>query len=207
MKSLKLISSSLFVLFAAGFVNAQAEADNTSDKSISFGVKAGVNFASFTSTSDGFTDKKARVGIHAGVISEFPISDMVSIQAEAVYSQQGYKLASEGVLSDDAVEYQLDYINVPVLAKIYLVEGLSIEAGPQFGFKVNEQIDNEPLQNGGDSDRDAIEDFEFGMAAGLSFQTNMGLFFSGRYNRGFTDLVKGQNFQNQVIQISAGYKF
>lgn len=207
MKSLKCITTGMFVLFAAGYMNAQAEADNTADKSISFGVKAGVNFASFTSTSDDFTDKKARVGIHAGVLSEFPISDMFSIQAEAMYSQQGYKLASAGVLSDDSVEYQLDYINVPVLAKIYLVEGLSIEAGPQFGFKINEEIDNETFEDGGDSERDAVEDFEFGMAAGLSFQTNMGLFFTGRYNRGFTDLVKGQNFQNQVIQISAGYKF
>ncbi|HEX8562628.1 MAG TPA: porin family protein [Flavobacterium sp.] len=207
MKSIRTITAGMFALFGVASMSAQAEADNTADKSISFGVKAGVNFASFTSTSDGFTDKKPRVGIHAGVVGEFPLSDMVSLQAEAMYSQQGYKLASEGVLSDDAVEYQLDYINVPVLAKFYLVEGLAIEVGPQFSFKINEEIDNDSFEDEGDSDRDAINDFDFGMGAGLSFQTNMGLFFSGRYNRGFTDLVDGQNFQNQVIQISAGYKF
>ncbi len=209
MKALKLITTGLFALFS-GIATAQEEGDNTNDKAVSFGVKGGVNFATFVSGDDDFDSPDSRTSFHVGVLAEMPITDMFSVQAEALYSGQGFDLDFEGPDNDNA-EVQLDYINVPVLAKFYLTKGLSIEAGPQFSFLVNEEFDFNPNSDDGDIDLEdtpfEAEEFEFGMAAGLTFQTDMGLFASGRYTRGFTDIYNDANIQNSVFQISVGYKF
>ncbi|MDV6167957.1 porin family protein [Flavobacterium sp. DG1-102-2] len=205
MKNLFKTLSAAALLFAGATVYAQ-DPSNT-NMSPSFGVKGGVNFA--TVTGDDFDSPDSRTSFHVGLLAEFPLAEIFSLQVEALYSGQGFKSDVNGGIfgGEGKVEYQLDYINVPVLAKVYLIEGLSIEAGPQFSFKVNEEIDADANADGGDLDVNEAEDFEFGVAAGLTFQTKMGLFATGRYNLGITDVVKDQDIKNSVFQIGIGYKF
>lgn len=204
MKVSKIAAAALFCFTAANFANAQNEADNTADMAVSFGVKGGVNFA--TITGEDVDSPDSRTSFHVGAVVEFPLSDMFSIQAEAMYSGKGFDFDIEGPDGDNA-ELQLDYIDVPVLAKVYITEGLSIEAGPQFSFLVNEEVDVNPNSNSGDLNLDEAESFDFGIAAGLTFQTNMGIFASGRYNIGLTDVYTDSDIKHSVFQISLGYKF
>ena len=203
MKLFKLLTVSALLL--AGAVTYAQDPSNRS-MSPSFGVKGGVNFANIT--GDDFDDADGRTSFHVGVLAEFPLAEIFSLQVEALYSGQGWKsnVTIPGIV-DEEVEYQLDYINVPVLAKVYVFEGLSLEVGPQFSFKVNEEFDNDPTGDGGDYDLDEAESFEFGVAAGLTFQTKMGLFATGRYTQGMTDVVKDVDAKNQVWQLGIGYKF
>lgn len=203
MKSLKIIAATLFFASSLTAV-AQNEADNSKDMSPSFGVKGGVNFA--TVQGDDFDSPDSRTSFHVGALVEFPMSEMFSIQAEALYSGKGFDFDVEGPDGDKA-ELQLDYIDVPILAKIYVIKGLSIEAGPQFSFLVNEEVDFNPNSGDGDLDLDEAETFDFGIAAGLTFQTEMGLFATGRYTYGFTDVYKDVDVHNSVFQIGLGYKF
>jgi hypothetical protein len=203
MKSIKFLIAAWFTGFA---LNAQTvdESSNTDSMAASFGVKGGVNFANVTGND--FESPDSRTSFHVGVVGELPISEMFSLQAEAMYSGQGFETNIPGE-DDQNIEYQLDYINVPVLAKIYLTDGLSIEAGPQFGFKVNEEIDSDPNNNPGDIEVDEAESFDFGLAGGLTFQTQMGLFASGRYTYGVSEIISDADVHNSVFQISLGYKF
>ena len=207
MMKLSKLFSACALIGAVAVSNAQGNDSNTDSMSPSFGVKGGVNFA--TITGDDFESPDSRTSFHVGVLAEFPLADIFSIQAEALYSGQGFKTNIDGGLlgGDGDIEYQLDYINVPVLAKVYIIEGLSVEVGPQFSFKVNEEFDADPSDDPGDYDLDEAEDFEFGAAAGLTFQTDMGLFASGRYNIGLTDIIKDVDAKNSVFQIGIGYKF
>ncbi|MDI1256752.1 MAG: porin family protein [Flavobacterium sp.] len=200
MKTIKLISTAALILLIGTTGNAQTTT-TTTGKTTSFGVKGGVNFANVR--GDDFDGPNARTSFHVGVLAEFPLTDAFSVQTEALYSGQGFQTDIEG--SDGKIEYKLDYINVPVLAKIYLTDGLSIEAGPQFSFKVSEQIDDEGAAGG--TDTDEAESFDFGVAGGLTFQTSMGFFASGRYTLGLTDIIKDQDAKNTVFQIGVGYKF
>lgn len=203
MKVLKFLVTGI-LFFGASAIHAQNEADNKTDRTASFGVKGGVNFANII--GDDIGDQSSRTSFHVGVVGELPLADIFSLQAEVLYSGQGFKLKDPLVGSDDQ-EYQLDYINVPVLAKLYFTKGLSIEAGPQFSFLVNEEFDTDPDNDPGDTELDEAADFDFGVAAGLTFQTEMGLFASGRYTYGFTDVIEDYDVQNSVFQISIGYKF
>ena len=205
MKLLKLITASS-ILLTAMTANAQ-EADNTTSRQPSLGVKGGVNFA--TVTGDDFDSPDSRTSFHVGLVGELPLADILSLQVEALYSGQGFKSDIDGGLigGDGKVEYQLDYINVPVLAKIYATRGLSFEVGPQFSFKVNEEIDSDANDDGGDLDLNEAKDFDFGIAGGITFQTDMGLFATGRYIYGVTEIVEDTDVKNSVFQIGIGYKF
>lgn len=202
MKTLKFLTAAF--LFG-GFLTATAQEASPSTSGVSFGVKGGVNFANVT--GDDFEGPNARTSFHVGVLVEFPLTDMFSIQTEALYSGQGFESEIDGIGTSDNIEYQLDYINVPVLAKIYLTDGLSIEAGPQFSFKVNEEIDADPNNNPGDFDLDEAESFDFGVAGGLTFQTGGGFFATGRYTYGLTDIIKDADVKNSVFQLGVGFKF
>lgn len=210
MKSIKVFTVGAMLLSAIAISNAQStptttdESNNADSMAASFGVKGGVNFA--TVTGDDIDSPESRTSFHVGVVGELPISEMFSLQAEVLYSGQGFETDIEGE-DNSKVEYQLDYINVPVLAKIYVLKGLSIEAGPQFSFKVNEEVDSDPNNNPGDTNVDIAEDFDFSVAAGLTFQTEMGIFATGRYNMGITDIVEDLDVKNSVFQIGLGYKF
>lgn len=205
MKLLKLITASS-ILLGAMTASAQ-EADNTTSRQASLGVKGGVNFA--TVTGDDFDSPDSRTSFHVGLVGELPLADILSLQVEALYSGQGFKTNIDGGIigGNGKVEYQLDYINVPVLAKIYATRGLSFEVGPQFSFKVNEEIDSDANDDGGDINLNEAKDFDFGIAGGLTFQTDMGLFATGRYIYGLTDIVEDADVKNSVFQIGIGYKF
>ncbi|HIB36970.1 porin family protein [Mesonia sp.] len=144
----------------------------------SFGVKAGVNLANLN--TDGDIDGKT--SFYLGAVAEFGLSESFALQPELVYSMQG------------ADELDLSYINIPVLAKYYLVEGLAVEVGPQFGFVVD------------DEDTEA-ESIDFSAAIGAEYALDMGVFFQARYNLGLTDVYDGIDSKNSVFQIGLGYKF
>jgi hypothetical protein len=199
-----LFLSTLVGIFAIAGANAQADSDL-----VQFGVKGGVNFA--TVTGDGFDSPDSRTSFNAGFVAEIPFSERFSIQPEVMYSGQGFDVKEidqdNAFDTDDNIEYQLDYIQVPILAKVYLFEGFNVQAGPQIGFKINEEIDYQPNSDAGDVDLDETEDIEFGLAAGLEYKFKSGFFIQGRYNYGFTELIKDRDIHNSVIQAGVGFMF
>jgi hypothetical protein len=208
MKLFKFFTVSALVLGTVITAQAQEDASNADSMSASFGVKGGVNFA--TLNGDDIDSPDSRTSFHVGVFAELPVTSMFSVQAEALYSGQGAEANFSGSDGDKA-ELQLDYINVPVLAKFYIIEGLSIEAGPQFSFLVNDEFDFNPNSNDGDIDLEdspfEAKSFEFGVAGGLTFQTSMGLFATARYIQGVTDVYDDADIKNSNFQLGIGFKF
>lgn len=174
-----------------------------------FGIKGGANFA--TVSGDNMENPDMRTGFNLGVLAEIPVADRFSIQPEVLYSAKGFDAAridQDNIFDNDQnVEYQLDYIDVPVLAKVYLVDGLNLQAGPSFNFKVNEEYDYAPAEDGGDLNIDEAQGFEFGGAAGLEYKFNNGFFIQGRYNYGFTEIYEDSDVHNSVIQAGIGLLF
>jgi len=189
------------MLMTTTFISAQ--------EYVYFGVKGGVNFSSFTGDGfDAFDDPEGRTAFHLGLLAEIPVGERFSIQPEVLYSAQGYDILSREDAND--VEFQLDYITVPILAKFYLFDRFSLEAGPQIGFLVNDEIDTNPTGDGGDieMDSDMFKTVEFGVGLGASYKIS-NFFVSGRYNLGLTDIydLEGVDAKNSVIQAGVGIMF
>ncbi|MEH6656745.1 porin family protein [Leeuwenhoekiella marinoflava] len=197
----KLFFTAILVFGTTSLIQAQSE--------LAFGIKGGVNFSNLTGDGvDGFNDDNARTSFNLGAVLEIPVTERFAVQPEVFYSGQGFDL----VQRDDAqdTEFQLNYINVPVLAKIYLVQGLYLEAGPQVGFLVDSKIDGPNATIG--LDEDNFNDIDFAGAVGVGYKFNGGLFLNARYTQGFSDVYdsgEGNGFdaKNGVFAASVGFSF
>lgn len=162
---------------------------------IDLGIKAGANFANITDASS----LSNKTGFQAGIFAGIKFTDKVGIQADMLYSQQGAEFKGG--------EFDLTYINVPIVLKYYVFQGLNLQAGPQFGFMVDDKISFDVF---GDLTRKAkAEEFDLSGVVGAGYDFPFGVRLDARYNFGFTDVSKdeGANGKNSVFSIALGYSF
>jgi len=176
MKSLRILLLGAFILFAANAVSAQ-----------SWGIRAGANISDVNGS--GF-DTSSKTGLYVGVYREIPlVKSLLFIQPEVQYSQEGFA-------TDNFKDTKIDYLTVPILAKIYAVKLLSFETGPQFGFVVSDNVDYTDVNT-----------FVPSWAFGTSLNLPLGLSINARYITGLNDTFDGPSGKNQVIQVGAAFQF
>ena len=170
-----------------------------SAQNVTFGAKAGLNFASMV--GDAAEGLDGRTSFHIGATAEFEISESFSIQPELLYSGQGYTYDFDGA----DVTGKVDYINLPVMAKFYVADGFSVEAGPQIGFlaSAKEDVDGESF------DIEDLKSTDFAFNIGAGYKVDSGLNFGLRYSMGLTDVPDSDTdgFKHSVLQLSVGYNF
>ena len=160
--------------------------------------KIGMNIADLTDVEK----SDARIGLAVGAEFEYQLTDIVSVSAGALYSMQGCK--------DDEVTVKLDYINVPLLANVYVAKGFAVKLGLQPSFKVNYKYSG----NGASFDGDEMDwapkanGVDLSIPVGVSYEYN-NFVLDGRYNFGVTKAFdsKAEKSKNSVFQITLGYKF
>jgi len=161
--------------------------------------KVGLNIANFTDADDA----DARVGFVAGAELEYQASDIFSISAGALYSQQGCKGKEAGV----TLTQKLDYINVPIMANVYVAPGFAVKLGVQPGFKVNAEAEAKNGSNriaaGNSSEFNSVD---FSIPVGVSYEFS-NVVIDARYNWGLTKAIKDLDNKNTVFQFTVGYKF
>ena len=189
---------------------------------VTFGAKAGLNFASMTGDdADGFD---GRTSFHLGVTAEIAVSDVFSIQPELLYSGQGFTGSDSE--DDGGTEINLDitgrvnYLNLPIMAKYYVSDALSLEFGPQIGFLLSAESETDvsvtDTATGVSASESSTVDFkddlkstDFALNLGAGYKLDSGLNFGLRYSIGMTDVPDGDSdgFKHSVLQLSVGYNF
>ena len=159
--------------------------------------KVGMNLA--TITGDG--DQKMKVGLLAGVEAEYGIAENFGLDFGVLYSMEGCRFKEDQM--DKSLKYNLDYINIPILAQFYPAKGFAIKAGVQPAFNVRHKAS----YDGDTADLDGIQSFNFSIPVGLSYEYQC-FVLDARYNIGITKLVKdADQGRNSTFSISIGYKF
>ena len=159
--------------------------------------KIGMNFATLTKADD----SESRIGLVAGAELEYQLSDIFSISGGALYSQQGCEWSEDG----STMTNKLDYINIPILANVYVVKNLAVKVGLQPAFNVNSK---QKASKGDASAQDALDGtktFDCSIPVGLSYEYK-NFVIDGRYNFGLTKINKHADSKNSVFQITLGYK-
>lgn len=104
---------------------------------------------------------------------------------------------------------KLDYINVPIMANVYVVKGLAVKLGIQPGFKVSSTVKTDLNTSIGSTtgSRDIkAQSVDFSIPVGVSYEySNFQL--DARYNLGLTKVFENGKDKNSVFQITLGYKF
>lgn len=195
----KLLIIIAIVLFV--FTNVHAQ-------DVNFGVKAGVNFA--TITGDDVDSFSSRTAFHVGLVSEIVISETFSFQPELLYSAQGSDWSEDFDGESFEGSYNVDYLNVPLMAKFYVGEGFSLEAGPQVGLLLSAKAEGDFAD---DDLKDYLKGIDFGVNFGVGYKLEGGLNFGARYNLGLSDAnddpdyLGDSTYKNSVIQAYVGYFF
>lgn len=179
-------------IFGVGVASAQE---------IDLGLKAGANFSNFSDTKD--LEMSNKTGFQVGAFAAIRIGN-IGIQPELLYSKQGAKFRGKDI--------DLDYVNVPVILKYYIIQGLNVQVGPQFGFVVDDNLGkvftdiNEGVK---------AREFDVSGLVGIGLDLPFGIRLDGRYNFGLSDTFKSGsedvNFinpgKNSVFTVSLGYSF
>lgn len=178
-------------------INMQAQSSKK-DEGVKMGFKGGLNVSNFLSSD--IDEQSYRTSFHIGFISEIIVSDKISFQPELLFSSQG------NVGKDTKQKYS--YINVPLVLRYYVVDNLTIDAGPQLGFLV----DSFSRGNDGNTKIKEQNFFDIAVGAGATYELKNNIFFQGRYNLGLLNVNSSDNsdtynYQNSVIQFSVGYYF
>lgn len=185
----------LFRLFAAaciiGTVSVQAQ-------DITFGAKAGLNLANVGGDAE---DTNMLTAFYVGGFADISLSDQFSVQPELLYSAQGYTQDFAGT----ELDVNLNYLNIPIMAKYYVTEELNIQAGPQVGILLSAEVD-------GTDTKDTTNGVDFGINFGLGYEMESGLRVDARFNLGLGDITDDSDgadssVTNQVIQVGVGYSF
>jgi hypothetical protein len=191
------------ILLLTSFISVTAFSQETAKANDTrFGIKGGLNYATVTK-GDFEEGLDPRTSFYIGFVGEIPlVGNILSLQPEILYSRQGFETNFVLFGTNYNQEYQVDYINVPVLLKLHAGNVLSFEAGPQFGLKINEKV----VSNNTEIEVDNINEFDTALAGGVSLNFNE-FFISGRYTYSLNEIIKDSNSKNSVFQVGVGFKF
>ncbi|MEY2629868.1 MAG: hypothetical protein RLZZ469_764 [Bacteroidota bacterium] len=179
---MKKVILTMAAVLAVSFANAQDKKGGSSD--MKFGVKAGLNNSNYT----GDADSDAATSFYVGGLVDFAVSEKFHVQPELLYSVEG------------ADEDSMTFLRLPIMAKYYVADGFSLQAGPEFAFKI--AAENELTD-------EFSKSLDYGLGLGAGYELESGLFFDARYNLGLANIsdVDGFDVGTSSIQVGLGYRF
>ncbi|HMJ71598.1 MAG TPA: porin family protein [Cyclobacteriaceae bacterium] len=158
------------------------------------GIKAGLN-ASNLYVKD-VNDENARFGFNGGLYGQILSSESFAIQPELLFSTKGAQ-ADYGGIINSTVRYNLNYLDLPILAVFKLGPSAEIHLGGYASYLLSANIDySGNFGNGTDRvDRDQLKTFDYGLSGG--FGLNFGPTQIGaRYNYGLVQIADSNTARN-----------
>lgn len=188
-----ILSAIAFMVF--GFANVQGTGSR-------FGIKGGVNFPN---SSGDFHENETLIGYQAGIFSEIKTDEKFGIQPEILYSTNKLenKFVKDGIAYDNDVK--MSYVNVPILAKYFVTQGLTVQAGPQIGFLMK-------AEENGINITDHVKTIDFGLNFGIGYNFLQDCSVDLRYNLGLSNALDfhvgdiNYTIKNNVFSLALGYK-
>lgn len=177
MKKSKISFAIVFFLAVIQIVTAQEKIE------YKLGFKGGVNFTN-VGTTTGVTNKSL-TGVHFGIFAKLPITNKVAIQPELYFTTKGGELTYQNVIVDGTAKFNLNYIEVPVLAVFKIFPGFNFQVGPYASYLVNSKVTN-------------VSDVTF------NFEVNIQ---SGDFKKFDTGIVAGFGVEVKKVEIGVRYNF
>ncbi|WP_159451746.1 porin family protein [Pedobacter africanus] len=175
------------MVITAGAVKAQ-------DTGLTFGLKAGLNYATLPTSLKDVTDKKGKVGYNLGAFAR--VGKTIYFQPELNYVtfKSAYNYAS------NTYKPKFNQLNLPLMVGYKLINtealNLRISAGPDLSYTLNKAqgptgLDYKKFNAGGV------------INAGVDIGS---LTIDARYSRGLTKINKDLNEKTGIFNLSVGFK-
>jgi len=180
-----------------------------SSAQFTIGPKAGLNLAKEYFGETVFDDNvEFKQGLNIGVFGKYMMNDKLGIQAELLYSQQGYKSNIQlfdfgGNITQNGYKRSSHYLNIPVVLKYYPLKRIFIESGPQVGYCFKSKLS--PGEYTDEISNMEYKTIDFSLVGGVGIDIGYGLNVSARYNHGLTHTLPNSDLKNRVFQFSLTY--
>jgi len=171
--------------------------------------KAGMAIARITGDGSEF-----KAGLAAGVEAQYQIKNWLAVSTGLMYEQWGVISDVTPVYEGTELTVKTEYLLVPVMARFYVVKGLSIGVGLQTGFMTKAKaklIDTE------DDAKEGFNKVDLTIPVSIAYELPFGLTAEARFSNSLTNTFKKQytglsgykvdKNHNQVIELTVGYKF
>lgn len=162
-------------------------------------------------------------GFLIGAECEYQLTDMFSVSAGLNYTRQGSKWQnySRPDLGYELKNLQtaLGYVNLPIMANVYLFKGFAIRAGVQLGYLTNANtyykiIYKVALTKDDEVDENIVSDcnrLDVTIPLGISYDLTENITVGASYHLGLTRLNKEEDpdgdLLNRGILVTIGYRY
>ena len=162
-------------------------------------------------------------GFLIGAECEYQLTDMFSVSAGLNYTRQGSKWQnySRPDLGYELKNLQtaLGYVNLPIMANVYLFKGFAIRAGVQLGYLTNANtyykiIYKVALTKDDEVDENIVSDcnrLDVTIPLGISYDLTENITIGASYHLGLTRLNKEEDpdgdLLNRGILLTLGYRY
>lgn len=204
----------LALLTAAGFLATHE--DVQAQSRVRTGIKGGLSASTLQFNEVDFTNRKERIGFHAGVFTQIPVGSAFAIQPELLYVNKGASTDYRTLGQDSRASFNLNYIDLPVLATLKLGDAVEIQAGPYASYLLNSNVSNSGGILGNSAINIGADQFnrvDYGLAGGLNIYFGQVL-LGVRYTQGLQRIANTStsqaifsNAKNGVGLLSVGYSF
>jgi hypothetical protein len=197
----------IIVLLSVSLLSAFGQEQKRSgDRTLTpkIGVKGGLNLTNLY--VDDVEDENMKLGFNLGLFAKLPVTQGLSIQPEVLYSVKGSKLTYYlGVLGTNEYRFNLNYVEVPVLAVISLSKNFNLHAGGYAAYLAQANIkkvnDDGPNDQIADLNEDNFNRFDYGLVGGLGIDVDA-VTIGARYSYGLREVGKADNFGSQALKNS-----
>ena len=160
------------------------------------GIKGGLNMSNLY--IDDIDDENMRIGYNAGFFGQIHLTDDFLIQPELLFSTKGAHAYYEGPFNQD-VRFNLNYIDLPVLASIELGDFFVIQAGGYAAYLVSANTDysNDFTSGFQELDRDNFHSMDYGLVGGVAVNFDP-VQIGVRYNKGLSQIAESDMAELQL---------
>ena len=140
-------------------ITGDVKEQKAANSRVAIGPKAGMNVARISSDDEISPD--SRIGLRAGLFTEFQLSQSFYLQPEVLYASKGFQLDLPLLSSNLTASFH--YLSIPVMLKYAIIDNASIQllglAGPYGAYMVSSESQDFSLN---------VEDWDVGAQGGLA---------------------------------------
>lgn len=209
-----------FLVIIGSLITASAQEQQTNTETSltpKFGLKGGINLSNLY--IDDADDENMKLGINLGLYSKIPLTKGLSIQPELIYSSKGAKLTYNNfILGKGEYRFNLNYVELPVLAVINLANNFNLQGGAYLSYLVSANIkdveDNGSINNIKDLEAENFNRLDYGLVGGLGVDVK-NITIGARYSYGLKEVGESgslsgnltRDSKNSVISVYVGFGF
>ena len=181
------------------------------------------NIPSIRMPGIGRIEHDATGGFFAGVDAAYQVNDWFEVAAGVNWTQAGSGWKDTDFNVDGVsmkvrdLKIKTSYINVPVTANFYILDGFALKTGVQFGYLTSANLKGDFITDGvtetlDESSKDDFNKFDLSIPVGLSYEFDNHIVLDARYNIGLTKVNKDtdpdyKDGRNLSFVLTVGYKF